>query len=63
MNPITIGNATSVYETASKCEITRHWVDHAGLADASRSLRSLVRSLGTEMEDEFWQRVLVLCHS
>jgi hypothetical protein len=58
MNPVSIGNATSVYQTAFKCEITRHWVDHPGLADVSRSLRSLVQSLNTEAEEEFWQRVL-----
>lgn len=58
MNPVSIGSATSVYETVSKCEITRHWVDHAGLADVSHSLRALVQSLGAEAEDEFWHRVL-----
>lgn len=58
MNPVSISSATSVYETASKCEITRHWVDHAGLADVSRSLRALVQTLGAEAEDEFWQRTL-----
>jgi hypothetical protein len=58
MNPISIGSATSVYETASKCEITRHWVDHAGLAEVSRALRALVQSLGADAEDEFWQRAL-----
>lgn len=58
MKPVSIATATSVYETASKCEITRHWVDHAGLADVSRSLRSLARSLESEAEEEFWQRVL-----
>lgn len=58
MNPISIGSATSVYETVSKCEITRHWVDHAGLADVSQSLRTLVQSLGAEAEDDFWQQVL-----
>lgn len=58
MKPVSIGRATSVYETASKCEITRHWLDHAGLADVSRSLRSLVQSLDSAAEDEFWQRVL-----
>lgn len=58
MIPVSIGSATSVYETVSKCEITRHWVDHAGLADVSHSLRLLVQSLGSEAEDEFWQRVL-----
>jgi hypothetical protein len=58
MKQISIGMATSVYETASKCEITRHWVDHAILANVSRSLRSLVQSLGSEAEEEFWQQVL-----
>lgn len=58
MKPISIGSATSVYETVSKCEITRHWVDHAGLADVSRSVRSLVQLLDSESEEEFWQRVL-----
>jgi hypothetical protein len=58
MNPVSIGSATCVYETVSKCEITRHWVDHTGLADVSHSLRALIQSLGTEAEDEFWQRVL-----
>lgn len=58
MNPVSIGHTTGIYETVSECEITRHWVDHAQLADVSRSLRTLVLSLGTEAEDEFWQRVL-----
>lgn len=58
MKHVSIGSATSVYETASKCEITRHWVDHAVLADVSRSLRSLAQSLDSEAEEEFWQRVL-----
>jgi len=58
MNPVSIGGASCVYETASKCEINRHWVDHQGLADVSQSLRALVQSLGTEVEDEFWQQVL-----
>lgn len=58
MNSISIGSATGVYETASKCEITRHWVDHSGLADLSRSLRQLIQSLGSEAEEEFWQRIL-----
>lgn len=58
MKPVSIGTATSLYETASQCEITRHWVDHVGLADVSRSLRSLAQSLESEAEEEFWQRVL-----
>ncbi|MDX1965428.1 MAG: hypothetical protein SFX18_19945 [Pirellulales bacterium] len=58
MNSVSIGRATIVYETASKCEITRHWVDHTGLADVSRDLRTLVKSLGVDAEDEFWQRTL-----
>jgi hypothetical protein len=58
MKPISIGSATSLYETASQCEIIRHWIDHAGLADVSRSLRSLAQSLDSESEQEFWQRVL-----
>lgn len=58
MKPVSIGNATSVYETASKCEITRHWIDHAGLADVSRSRHSLIQSLNSEVEEEFWQSVL-----
>jgi hypothetical protein len=58
MKPVSIGTANSVYETASKCEITRHWVDHPGLDDVSRSRRSLVQSLDSEVEEEFWQSVL-----
>jgi len=58
MKLVSIGSATSLYETASQCEITRHWIDHAGLADVSRSLRSLAQSLDSESEQEFWQRVL-----
>lgn len=58
MNPVSIGSASSVYETASKCEINRHWVDHSGLADVSQTLRALVQSLGAEVEDDFWQQVL-----
>lgn len=58
MIPVSIGSASRLYETASKCQITRHWLDHAGLADVSRSLRALVQTLGAEVEDEFWQRTL-----
>lgn len=58
MKPVTIGNATGVYETASKCEITRHSIDHAGLAEVSHALRALIQSLGSEAEDDFWQRAL-----
>lgn len=58
MKPISIAAATSVYESASKCEIVRHFVDHSGLADVSRSLRALTQSLNAEVEEEYWQRVL-----
>jgi len=58
VKPVTIGSATGVYETASKCEITRHWIDHAGLAEVSHSLRALIQSLGSEAEEDFWQRLL-----
>lgn len=58
MKSISIGSATSIYATASKCEIIRHWVDHAELANASRTFRSLSQSLGPEAEEEFWRRVL-----
>lgn len=58
MNLLSIGSATGVYETASKCQITRHWVDHAGLADLSRLLRALIQSLDAEAEEENWQRIL-----
>jgi hypothetical protein len=56
--PLSIPNATEIYGDASQCEIVRHWVDHAGLAELSRSLRTLVRSLGDEADDEFWRRTL-----
>lgn len=58
MKPVSIGSATTVYDTASKCEITRHWVDHPELADTSRLLRSLIQSLDSEVEQEFWQQVI-----
>jgi hypothetical protein len=56
--PLSIRNATEVYSDASQCEIVRHWVDHARLAELSRSLRTLVQSLGDEGADEFWRRTL-----
>jgi hypothetical protein len=58
MTQLTIGSASEVYGNASKCEITRHWVEHSMLADVSRSLRSLVQSLGDEAEDEYWRQTL-----
>jgi hypothetical protein len=58
MTQLTIGGATEVYGNASKCEITRHLVDHPLLADVSRSLRSLVLSLGEEAKDDFWRQTL-----
>jgi hypothetical protein len=56
--PLSIRSATEVYGDASECEIVRHWVDHSGLADVSRSLRTLLQSLGDEAGDEFWRRAL-----
>jgi hypothetical protein len=58
MIPLSIGSATEVYGDASRCEIKRHWVDHAALADVSRSLRALVQSLEEEAEDEYWRNTL-----
>jgi hypothetical protein len=58
MIPLSIGSATEVYGDASRCEIIRHWVDHAALADFSRSLRALVHSLGDEGKDEYWRNTL-----
>ncbi len=58
MIPLSIGSATQVYGDASRCEIKRHWVDHPALADASRSLRALVQSLGDEIADEYWRSTL-----
>ena len=58
MKPLTIRCATAVYGDASQCEIVRQWVDHAGLAELSRSLRKLVESLGDEVADESWRRTL-----
>jgi hypothetical protein len=57
MISLTIGSATQVYSDASRCVIKRHWVDHPALADLSRSLRALVRSL-QEDEDEYWRNTL-----
>lgn len=58
MNPLSIGSTTSIYETISRCEITRYWVEHTELAGLSRALRLLVQSLDTEVEEEYWQRAL-----
>jgi hypothetical protein len=58
MNPLSIGSATEVYSNASQCEIVRHWLDHAELAEVSSSVRTLVRSLGDEAEDEYWRETL-----
>ena len=32
MTMLSIRSATEVYQDAEKCEIVRHWVDHAELA-------------------------------
>jgi hypothetical protein len=58
MIPLSIGSATEVYGDASRCEIKRHWVDHPAFADASCSLRALVRSLGDEIADDYWRSTL-----
>jgi hypothetical protein len=58
MIPLSIPSASEVYKDASDCEIIRHWVDHPGVAEVSRSLRGLVQSLGDDATDEFWQRTL-----
>jgi hypothetical protein len=58
MIPLSIRNATAVYDNASRCEIYRHSVDHPGLADISRTLRALFQSLGDEADDEFWRKTL-----
>lgn len=58
MTCLSITSATEVYGDASGCEITRHWVDHTGLAEVSRSLRSMVQSLSVDAEDEFWRLTL-----
>lgn len=54
----TIGSATEVYGNAGRCEIVRHFVDDADLAETSRSLRSLANSIGAEAEDEYWRQTL-----
>lgn len=58
MTPLSIGNATEVYNNASRCEINRHAVDHSGLADVSRTVRTLSLSLGDEADDAFWRETL-----
>ncbi|MGD9126467.1 MAG: hypothetical protein PVH19_03730 [Planctomycetia bacterium] len=52
---LSIKNTTEVYCDASECEITRHWIDHPALADVSCSLRMLLQSVGTDVEDDFWR--------
>jgi hypothetical protein len=58
MIPLSIGGATAIYGDASRCEIKRHAVEHAALADVSRSLRALVQSLEEEAEDDYWRNIL-----
>lgn len=58
MTPLSIGLATELYSDASKCEIIRHTVDHPLLAEISRSLRSMVRSLAEEGEEPYWKQTL-----
>lgn len=58
MNPLSIGNATEIYSNASQCEIVRQWLDHPQLAEVSRLIRTLVRSLGDEGEDDYWRHTL-----
>lgn len=58
MIPLSISSATEVYGDASRCEITRHLVDHPALAELSRSLRAFMQLLGDEAADEFWRRSL-----
>lgn len=58
MIPLSIGRATEVYRDVSRCEITRHSVDHPCLASVSRSLRSLVNALGDEAADEYWRQTI-----
>lgn len=58
MKSVSIGRACHAYEAVAECQISRHLLDHSGLSDLSRSLRSLIRSLEKEAEQEYWQRVL-----
>ena len=58
MIPLSIGSAIEIYGDASRCEIIRHWVDHPGLADVSRSLRALIQALDDEAEVEYWRHTL-----
>jgi hypothetical protein len=53
-----IGLVTDVYNNATRCQITRRWVNHPDLANVSRSLRALVQSLASEVEEEFWRHTL-----
>ena len=58
MIPLSLASATEVYGDAFRCEITRHWMDHPVLADASGQLRALMRSLQDEAADQFWHDTL-----
>lgn len=58
MRAISIQEATELYDGVSACEITRHSVDHTGLAAFSNSLRSFLNSIAGDSDDEFWQRAL-----
>ena len=58
MNPASISCATRVYDSVARCEIVRHWVDHAELAEVSRTLRTLSQSLAAEAKEDYWQQTL-----
>jgi hypothetical protein len=58
VTPLSIPFANRIYRDASQCEIIRKSVDHASLADLSKSIRWLVQSVGEEVDDEFWRRTL-----
>lgn len=58
MKPTSILRASDLYAKASQCRIIRDWVDHVGLAKFSHLLRELIRSLGDEIADDFWQQTL-----
>lgn len=58
MRPISISDASVLYDGVPACEIVRHWVDHQGLAAFSNSLRSFSNSLEDCDGDEYWQRAL-----
>ncbi|MBK8915542.1 MAG: hypothetical protein IPM64_13265 [Phycisphaerales bacterium] len=58
MIPLSLASAIEVYGDAFRCEITRHWMDHPVLADASGQLRALMRLLQDEAADQFWRDTL-----